>query len=170
MESLFLVLELVVVRYITTFFGFFWDRISNAVILGKSIFYKANISCNTLRVLICAPLLILPSFFISLNLSMVRIWSNTTWQFLFLKIHVILVGYGLPFVVIGAMITVEIKWFISSGDMITHGLVFLILCPTVGSRLIRKTSNLFISSPILRHPILHLLNPVIYRQHFQTLP
>jgi hypothetical protein len=62
-----------------------------------------------------------------------------------------LVANEMPFVVIGAMMTVLKCRFISSGETTTHGRVFLISLPMVGSRITRKTSNRLTTTPTLPH-------------------
>ena len=49
----------------------------------------------------------------------------------------------------GAIITVLRALFISSGEMITQGLVLLILLPIVGSSSIKNISNLLTKSILL---------------------
>ena len=99
---------------------------------------------------------IVPSLLISRDLSIVRIWSITILPFFFLKLQDILVGYSFPAVVIGATITVRICRFISSGEIIKQGLVFIISDPTVGSRL--KQSRQFCLSS---QKSIHLTHPGI---------
>jgi len=56
-----------------------------------------------------------PIFFMSRDLSIVRIWSKTIRPFLPWNSDGIRVGWSLPAVVMGATMTVRIYRFISSG-------------------------------------------------------
>jgi hypothetical protein len=99
--------------------------------------YGASISWRPAVTLGCVRASSRPSLRTSLALSTVRSWSRTTCPSLRWNRQGTRVGYDLPFVVIGATITVRMYWFISSGLTMTHGRVFLISLPTVGSRLTR---------------------------------
>ena len=108
----------------------------------------ANISANVSRTRPAVGSSIFPSTLTNLLLSTVLIWSSTICPFLPSKDVLILVGYSLTAVVIGAMMTVRICLFISFGEIMRQGLVFLISCPSVGSRFTRQTSNLEITTSI----------------------
>ena len=114
----------------------------------------ANISANDSRTRLAVESSTFPRTLTNLLLSTVLIWSSTICPFLPLKEVLILVGYSLPVVVIGAIMTVRMCLFISSGEIIRQGLVFLISCPRVGSRLTKQTSNLQITTAIPLCPIL----------------
>jgi hypothetical protein len=67
--------------------------------------------------------------------KLVLIWSKTTQLWVLLCLISTRVGYDFELVVIGA-ITIVCKYlFISFGEMITHGRVFFISFPWVGSKL-----------------------------------
>ena len=80
---------------------------------------------------------IVPSLLMRRDLSIVRIWSIINCPFFFLNTQETLVGYSFPAAVIGATMTVRMCRFISSGEIIKHGLAFWISEPTVGSKLIK---------------------------------
>lgn len=73
-------------------------------------------------------------------LSIVRIWSKTINPVLPLNVNGIRKAAGCDPVVMGATITVR-RWFsISGGEISTHGRVFWISLPTVGSSCTNHTS------------------------------
>ena len=84
-----------------------------------------------------------PKTFIILCLSIVRIWSKTIQPILLSCLIFTLVGYFLELIVIGAIATVRKYLFISLGEITTHGLVFLISLPIVGSRFTRTIEYCF---------------------------
>lgn len=128
----------------------------------------ANISANVSRTRPAVGSSIFPSTLTNLFLSTVLIWSSTICPFLPSNDVVILVGYFLPAVVIGAMMTVRMCLFISSGEIMRHGRVFLISCPRVGSRLTKQTSNLLITTAIPLCPI-PIQFQYLYRAEYHLL-
>ena len=105
----------------------------------------------------------LPKTYRILTLSTVRIWSITIIPFFPSCSTATLVGYRFRFVVIGARTIVLRYLFISSGEIMTHGLVFFISLPKVGSKSTKTIEYCIIS--ILRkfHCQTHRL-PIIYHR------
>ena len=84
---------------------------------------------------------ILPIFPFSRVLFTLRIWSSRIRADLLLNGASGLQPNGCPLLVIGATSTRGKMLFISSGEMIRHGLVFWISEPRVGSSSTQKTSQ-----------------------------
>lgn len=106
-------------------------------------------------------------------LSIVRIWSSAIIPILPLYFTEVRVGYFFRFDVIGAITIVLRYLFISSGEMITQGHVFLISLPVVGSRLTRTMAYCSISTLryyrlLKHHPLAthHLRSDSFFWMHF----
>ena len=87
----------------------------DAIFLGLKFHQCANNSANVSKTRPAVGASIFPSTLINLLLFTVLSWSSTICPFLPSNDVLILVGYSLPAVVIGAMMTVRICLFISSG-------------------------------------------------------